>query len=356
MPGLTILGAAPGADAAAVAAAAGGERFEPWPATAASPLVAAQHAGAPLDPPALLEDAAVVAGEAGADGLFVAVLHGGLLAPVTARYSARDLARELGAPVVVAASGEPGATALVRLTVEGLRGAGLRVAGVVLTGWPDPPDRVRLDERRLLAELLRVDVHALGERALPVAEWVTAGETAAPAPAPAGGDVVLDPYEEWAPRPLGDPRETPRPRIMEGLLDIVAAEGPVLASRAYGLYVKAGGGKKVTTIARAPLLSATHWLAQERRLVLVSEDDAPWQGDAILRTPDQPEVRVRTLGPRALDEVPLDEVAELVRRLRATRHLGDDAAVKRAVLQAYGLVRLTARADEYLGTAIDLAA
>jgi hypothetical protein len=60
---------------------------------------------------------------------------------------------------------------------------------------------------------------------------------------------------------------------------------------------------------------------------------------------------VRELGPRTLDEVPLDEVAELMERL-ATAGADD---IKRAVLDTYGLVRLTAKADEYLERALALA-
>ncbi len=56
-------------------------------------------------------------------------------------------------------------------------------------------------------------------------------------------------------------------------------------------------------------------------------------------------MRVRELGDRILEEVPLDEIAELMRRLG-----GPD---KRAVLTTYGLVRLTQRADEYLNAAIE---
>ena len=41
-------------------------------------------------------------------------------------------------------------------------------------------------------------------------------------------------------------------------------------------------------------------------------------------------------------------------RLRSAQGVGDPAGLKRAVLGAYGLVRLTARADEYLGLAVDL--
>jgi hypothetical protein len=42
-----------------------------------------------------------------------------------------------------------------------------------------------------------------------------------------------------------------------------------------------------------------------------------------------------------------------MRRLRAAGARGDDG-LKRGVLDAYGLVRLTQRADEYLGLALGL--
>ena len=72
------------------------------------------------------------------------------------------------------------------------------------------------------------------------------------------------------------------------------------------------------------------------------------------RTPDSAAVHVRSIGPRVLEEVPLDEIAELMRRLRAAHRVEDPDGLKRAVLGAYGLVRLTARAYEYLGLALGL--
>jgi hypothetical protein len=141
---------------------------------------------------------------------------------------------------------------------------------------------------------------------------------------------------------------------METMLEIVGAEGPMTASRAYALYNRASGGRKLTTVARAPLSSSVYWLAQERKVVLVRKDEIPWQDDDVVRMPDSPAVRVRELGPRELIEVPLDEIAELLRRLRAAGGARDTTAAKRAVLDAYGLKRLTARADEYLGLALGL--
>jgi AAA domain-containing protein len=349
--------------AGALATASGADVAQVAPhlfATEATPLVAARHAGSTLDPAALTERARAL-GEDGA--LVVVAAGGGVCAPLTPRFSARDLAAALGLPVVLAVPAAPRAAASGLAGLEAVRTGGLRVAAVVLTGWPDPAGRVELDERALLAEAAGVPVAALAAGAgaappWPVADWAAPAATVAaalPDAPPAPRRVALEPYRAWEPRPLGDPRATPRPRIMEAMLEIIGAEGPMTASRAYALYNRAAGGRKLTAVARAPLSSAVYWLAREGRIALVGADEIPWQDDDVVFLPDAPAVRVRELGPRALDEVPLDEVAELARRLGAGEPGADPAALKRAILGAYGLVRLTARADDYLGLALDLA-
>jgi dethiobiotin synthetase len=374
------------AGTSAVRAVALGDRDAPalhaFP-TVASPVTAARHAGEPIDPAELVQRLRESAGgvssvsdvgsglpESAGGAPLVASVAGGLLAPLTPRYAVRDLARDLGLPLVLAAPAGPDAVNAVRLSAESARGAGLAVAAVVLTGWPDQPDRVLLDERAVLADLAGVPVHTLGRGDPPgdwdVAAWldVEAPRTAPPGPPTPGvpqthpsaprAEVVLEPYRAWEERPMGDPRTTPRPRIMEAILEIVAAEGPMRATRAYALYNRAAGGKKLTTIARAPLSSSVYWLAQERKVVLTRRDEIPWQDDDLVRLPDAPAVHVRELGTRTLEEVPLDEIAELMRRLRTAHGMADAEPLKRAVLSSYGLVRLTARADEYLGLALGL--
>ena len=357
------LGTEAGPALAALAGATGqpehalvGDRLE----TSAAPLVGARHAGIELDPPRLLERAA-----AAADGdLLVAALAGGLLAPLTPRYSVRDLARDFGAPVVVTTRAGRDSLGHGRLAVEAALGAGLHVSALVLSGWPEAPGRVLGDERALLAELTGIEVHALpatardGERVTeavrgwPLEAWL---EPVPGAPEGDGVAVALEPYREWEQRELGDPRSTRRPELMAALQEIVAAEGPLTATRALTLYNRASGGRKLTGAVRVPLASALDWLARERRIVLVPESEIPWQGDDLLRLPDTPAVRPRALGSRTLDEVPLDEIADLVTRLRARRGVAEPTELKRAVLRSYGLMRLTSRADEYLGLAIDLA-
>ena len=357
MPGLLIVGMHHGAGEADVALAAaeslGAEPVSLLEETGSSPLIAARHRGDTLDP----QDLIGMIAAAGED--VVVSLGGGLLAPVTPRYSVRDLAADIGLPVVLAARIGPDAVALLRLGAEACRGAGLAVAAFVLTGWPGDPNRVQLDERALLGEVAaKVPTAALGDpRGWDPQAWVqTTAAAIGPHPPQAvvaAGvvEAALDPYDEWEMTPTGDPRHTPRPRIMEAMLAIVAAEGPMRATRAYALYNRASGGKKLTSIARAPLSSAVHWLGQERKIVM---EDVPGQEDQIVRLPDTPAVRVRSLGPRTLEEVPLDEIAELMRRLRSARGISGESDLKRAVLSTYGLIRMTAKADEYLGLAYGL--
>ena len=302
-----------------------------------SPLTRAAHGGGRVDPDALVARARESGG--------VLTLPAGLLDPLTLRFSVADLAHEIGLPLVVCVATGDDLCGRARLALHAARGGGLNVVAVALTGWPDPPDRVLLDERRALEETAGVPVVSQpSERPWPLEEWRGGAR-------PRGAAVVLEPYTAWEPSdPAPDPRAAGRSVLMSALLEIVAAEGPILASRAFGLYNKASGGKKLTSIARAPLSGAAYWLAKERRLVLVPADEIPWQGEDVLRLPDTPAVRVRELGPRTLDEVPLDEIAELMRRL----DVEDETALKRAVLETYGLRRLTAHADEYLATAAGL--
>lgn len=262
----------------------------------------------------------------------------------------RDAARSRGATVVVVAPGGPDVANHALLTVEGARSVGLPVAAVVVAGPGGADQRAVLREHAGAADV--VDLPDLQAPSSTVSGWPLSSWAAAePAPSEGvAGASALAPYSAWEPRAVPDPRAAGRGAIDPVLAEIVGAEGPILASRAYGLYNKAAGGKKLTTIARAPLSSAAYRLRMAGRIEIVRAEDGV-QGEEVLRSAGSPAVRVRELGPRSLDEVPLDEVAELMDRL-ATAGADD---LKRAVLDAYGLVRLTAKADEYLERALDLA-
>ncbi len=97
---------------------------------AVSPHLAAALAGSEIDP-ALLRDAA----RAAADGsdLLVCEGVGGLLVPLTKGYLVRNLAADLGLPLVIAASPGLGTINHTLLTIEAAWAAELEVRAVVLT-------------------------------------------------------------------------------------------------------------------------------------------------------------------------------------------------------------------------------
>ena len=104
-----------------------------------SPHLGAALAGEEISPTRLV--AAARAAAAASDHL-VCEGVGGFLVPLTLGYLVRDLARDLGLPVAIAAAPGLGTINHTLLTVEAVRAVGLEVAGVVLTPWPAEPGDV----------------------------------------------------------------------------------------------------------------------------------------------------------------------------------------------------------------------
>lgn len=123
-----------------------------------SPHLAAELAGEEIDPERLR--AAAYAAAAGADTL-VCEGVGGLLVPLAAGYLVRDLAADLGLPLVVAAPAGLGTINQTLLTIEAARSAGLQVAAVVLTPWPEEPGAIEESNRATIAALAGVRVETL---------------------------------------------------------------------------------------------------------------------------------------------------------------------------------------------------
>jgi len=125
---------------------------------AVSPHLAAQLASRAIEPAALLDDARRAGAEA---GVLVAEGVGGILVPLTPGYLVRDLALDLGLPVLVVARPGLGTINHTLLTLEALRAVGLAVAAVVLTPWPDAPLEMERSNRETIARLGAVPVEAL---------------------------------------------------------------------------------------------------------------------------------------------------------------------------------------------------
>jgi dethiobiotin synthetase len=124
----------------------------------ASPHLAAELAGERIDPDVLL---AAARGAAASADTLVCEGVGGLLVPLCGDYLVRDLAVDLGLPLAIAAAPGLGTINHTLLTIAAARAAGLRVAVVVLTPWPDSPTGVEESNRATIAELGGVRVETL---------------------------------------------------------------------------------------------------------------------------------------------------------------------------------------------------
>jgi dethiobiotin synthetase len=119
-----------------------------------SPHYAAELAGVAIEPPLLLE-------VAHSHELVIAEGVGGLMVPLTPGYLVRDLAVDLGLPVVVAARSGLGTISHTLLTLEAARAVGLGVAAVVMTPWPESPEPIERSNRETVERLGGVPVAGL---------------------------------------------------------------------------------------------------------------------------------------------------------------------------------------------------
>ncbi|MEU7822461.1 DUF559 domain-containing protein [Catellatospora sp. NPDC049133] len=144
------------------------------------------------------------------------------------------------------------------------------------------------------------------------------------------------------------PAEASKQDLIDGIIAIVTAEGPVLGDRIHTAYVRSSGGQRVGKSIASALNSAITLAV--RRGTLVEENPLREAGNKprTYRLASQPSVQVRRLGPRALDDVPPAEIAALLERVASTHGWDNVEVLFRVTLETLGLKRLTKNVDERL--------
>jgi dethiobiotin synthetase len=125
---------------------------------AVAPHLAAELAGAPIQPRELCSR---ILSSASAEQTLIVEGVGGLLVPLAEGYDVRRLAVDLGLPLVIAARPGLGTINHTLLTLGAAREAGLKVAGVVLTPWPETPTEIESSNRQTIERLGEVAVSTL---------------------------------------------------------------------------------------------------------------------------------------------------------------------------------------------------
>ncbi len=116
-----------------------------------APSIAAKRAGIPMDWSAVARSIDIMS--TNSDFMILEGV-GGALVPLDQNYSVRDLMVQLSAPAVIVARPSLGTINHTLLTIESLRSAGVKIAGIVINRYPT--DLVGLAEETSPREIERI--------------------------------------------------------------------------------------------------------------------------------------------------------------------------------------------------------
>ena len=154
----------------------------------------------------------------------------------------------------------------------------------------------------------------------------------------------LQPYEEFDGPSFPDPRRAQASLVAEGLCKIIQVEGPMLAKRAYDLYLRSCGIRRMGKSLKSLMNKALQHAIRQDQALITDEWEVGGLVRSIVRSPDSQPVVARERGPRGFDQIPPSElqlVASLVRIGREDELEHGSEEHLRAVLKAFDLRRFT---------------
>jgi len=162
-------------------------------------------------------------------------------------------------------------------------------------------------------------------------------------------NLPLSNYTEYSGPAGPDPRNVSPEIISAGLVQIIEVEGPVLAKRVYDIYLRNCGIMRMRDeVKKAMNKALAHAIRQGH---VVSEDEAAKSGIlySVVRVKGSEPIRLRTRGPRSLEEIPPSELQVVARYLAELHGFASGSEQHlRAVLDHLDLKRLTSQANTTL--------
>ncbi len=155
-----------------------------------------------------------------------------------------------------------------------------------------------------------------------------------------------------------DPRsiEVGTAQVAEGLLRIIEAEAPMLAKRAYDIYLHGCGIQRMGGELRKTMNKALQYLINDGHVIKEDELGKGGLMYTIVRPKGSTAVLVRSRGPRDFSEIPPSELLTVAKKLESVDSLkhGSDEHL-RAILEYYDLRRLTTQVSTSLLDILDKA-
>ncbi|MFA4947865.1 MAG: AAA domain-containing protein [Candidatus Krumholzibacteriia bacterium] len=156
------------------------------------------------------------------------------------------------------------------------------------------------------------------------------------------GSLSFSEYLEYSGSPGNDPRSVNMIVVSEGIVRIVEVEGPVVAKRTYDIYLRGCGIRRMGHELKSAMNKALAHAIRQGRLVAENEANEGGLLFSVVRVNGSPPIRLRSRGPRSLEEIPPSEL-QVVAMYLAERHgfsSGSDEHL-RAILECFDLKRLT---------------
>jgi very-short-patch-repair endonuclease len=156
------------------------------------------------------------------------------------------------------------------------------------------------------------------------------------------GNLPFSDYVEYDGLTGDHPRTVSVGRVAEGLVRIVDTEGPMVAKRAYDIYLRGCGIRRMGHELKTAMNNALADAIGKLRLVSEIESIERNLLFSIVRVNGSPPIKLRTRGPRSFEEIPPSEL-QVVARYLADRdgfRWGSDEHLRK-VLESFDLKRLT---------------
>lgn len=128
--------------------------------------------------------------------------------------------------------------------------------------------------------------------------------------------------------------------LIDGIVEIVAVEGPIVGHRLHGVYVRSADGHRVGSRIASALNSAISTAVRKGLLVADSPLGEVGVKPRTYRLPTQPVAVVRQLGPRTFDQIPPAELAAVLAEEAETLGRANRTAWYRSAIGRYGLSKL----------------
>lgn len=156
-------------------------------------------------------------------------------------------------------------------------------------------------------------------------------------------------YEHYNSDPTLDPRSSDLSAVSLGLSKVVEQEGPMLAKRAYDVYLRNCGIKRMGKDLQKLMNRALQQAIRSKLVIKVDECGTGGLLYSIIRKPWQASPRLRTRGDRSIDEIPPSEIRMASKYLESAHSfINGSEEHMRHILSFYDLKRLTDHTREFL--------